>query len=102
VIGCEVTCDNDDFALDSGTVGIWCNLLELWNVFEFALVWNGGHELLAQGCKPSLCNGCHFYGTDEMKVCETEGAVGRLTRNLYSKERRRGERVDLKHHPPPA
>ena len=62
----KLTRDNDDFALDSGAVGIWRNLLELWNVFEIALVWNRGHQLLAQGGKPSFCNGCHDGFLDEI------------------------------------
>jgi hypothetical protein len=84
VIGLKPACHDNDFPLDSGTVGIRRNLLQDGDIFEFALVWDWVHELLAQSGKASLCDCCHSDGIEEKERRECS------SRKVNSwKERRR-------------
>jgi len=64
-----LTCYYYNLALDSGPIGIWCNLLKLWNVLKVPLVWNGGNELLTEGSESSLCNSRHDEGPEILMDC---------------------------------
>lgn len=53
------TSDNSDFALEALRVRVSGNLLQLWDFFEGALVWDWSDELLGEGCETALgrCGG---------------------------------------------
>ena len=53
------TCYNNDFSLQTRTVGIGGNLLEDGDVFELALVRNWSYKLLTDCCQPPLRDGSH-------------------------------------------
>lgn len=57
-----LTCHNDDLALGSGAVGVGCDLLELGDVFECALVCHWADQLLAERSQSSL-GGRRRHGT---------------------------------------
>ncbi len=62
-----LTCHNDDFAFDPGPGRIGCNLLEDWNILEFALVWHRSYQLLAESGESPLCSGGGHGSCEDLK-----------------------------------
>jgi hypothetical protein len=81
-----LTCHNHYFAFDSWTVGIWCNFLEDWDVFEIALVSNWSYKLLTQRCESSLRNCSHCDFLRRLNIVTAEMNKGRRERKAKGKK----------------